>query len=853
VSNFYQSLKTNTNVRINKWKRQQQSLTKKDELKRLMKLFEKKQKKKPNPSKIQVQVHAAIVIQKWVRGYYQRKEYKKHRDGIRKIRRLRRILSVGYKKVKSRFIKSVISAVKESGKVVKKKRAQVLKKYKNYCANLIQKNWKGYIVRRYIVPEMLDYLDAQHRAMALLKGWQMRKIVSCGEVAAIIQKIQEIANYQRQIMNDPNSINLVPMLAHNRKCEVLNFLITIHRLSQTGEWIKSKRINPNSAHYQNYMMQQNQYQNFMPYMNPSMFLNQSMQYANQSMQYANQPMMNLDASLNRQKKELPVQSEPQNKLTPSPRSDKKPDNFLTERASLVGFDNVHRGSQNIDEVRGSRGSVSKHYDTVNEQVPLPKPKHDYEDEAIQTRFEFGNVDFNENNSFKLGTTTKNPRAKSKDKSFDEIPVCIITGGLGGGSGGGAGGEEVHLDLFDDPFPTKKPKPKPKKKKDLKEKRKFLKKRQKYDPRKAIEKEKQRKVKKSNKKAKSAFPKGFFKNENGGEDISETEEEEPQESNEKSSESETEPEPETKKRLTQKEVKIRKESRSEKRKTRATTKPTKPTKTSKPQPPVKDESDEGSPERRLDSTPKKKEKKNKKIVKVEKPKQINDKQISDRKIPSAAKVKSKNVQFQKLNWGKVQRKIDCWKNVPPPPQPENEEEEEVNEIIEKTPERLQHRPVEIKKIQRPVAVKNFNLASDEMEPEETRLIMSLDKEGEEIEIIEMNEDEIPYKKVVVRKGDQDQYDIQVYEEGEDHIRNDDFSDDYDSEELSVPEEREADEYVYSDQKNDEQEESVELANQQQQNDQSYYTDEDSANILPLNIDELDNLHEEVHGLNTEIQI
>jgi hypothetical protein len=178
VSNFYQSLKTNTNVRINKWKRQQQSLTKKDELKRLMKLFEKKQKKKPNSSKIQVQVHAAIVIQKWVRGYYQRKEYKKHRDGIRKIRRLRRILSVGYKKVKSRFIKNVISAVKESGKVVKKKRAQVLKKYKNYCANLIQKNWKGYVVRRYIVPEMLDYLDAQHRAMALLKGWQMRKIVS---------------------------------------------------------------------------------------------------------------------------------------------------------------------------------------------------------------------------------------------------------------------------------------------------------------------------------------------------------------------------------------------------------------------------------------------------------------------------------------------------------------------------------------------------------------------------------------------------------------------------------------------------------------------------------------------------
>lgn len=136
--------------------------------------------------------------------------------------------------------------------------------------------------------------------MALLKGWQMRKIVSCGEVAAIIKKIQEITNYQRQIMNDPSSMNLMPMLTHNRKCEVLNFLITIHRLSQTGEWIKSKRINLNSAYYQNYMMQQNQYHNFLPYLNPSLFLNQSLQYANQ-------PLMNLEASMfNRQSRGMQI-------------------------------------------------------------------------------------------------------------------------------------------------------------------------------------------------------------------------------------------------------------------------------------------------------------------------------------------------------------------------------------------------------------------------------------------------------------------------------------------------------------------------------------------------------------------
>lgn len=131
-----------------KWNRPKQSIDKKDELKRLMRLYEQKQeikqvakqeakqapkqRKSQPPASKRARIQAAIIIQKWVKGYYQRKEYEKHRDGIRKIRRLRRFLSVGYKKIKARFIKNVISAVRESGKVVKHKRAQVLKKYRNY-------------------------------------------------------------------------------------------------------------------------------------------------------------------------------------------------------------------------------------------------------------------------------------------------------------------------------------------------------------------------------------------------------------------------------------------------------------------------------------------------------------------------------------------------------------------------------------------------------------------------------------------------------------------------------------------------------------------------------------------------
>lgn len=65
--------------------------------------------------------------------------------------------------------------------------------------------------------------------------------------------------------------------------------------------------------------------------------------------------------------------------------------------------------------------------------------------------------------------------------------------------------------------------------------------------------------------------------------------------------------------------------------------------------------------------------------------------------------------------------------------------------------------------------------------------------------------------------------------------------YYSEELSIPEEREADEYVYSDRKEDQ-----EIGDSEGVVQQEYYSDEESAPIQPLNIDELEHLYADVHG-------
>lgn len=349
-----------------RWKAREDSKAKKEELKTLIRLYEQKQRMKQNKPR------AALIIQKWVRGYLQRREFARMKLGIKKIRKLRRFLSVGYKKIKVKVIKNLILAIRQSSKVIRKERKTVMSKYINYCATVIQKVYRGYVVRRYVVPEMLDDIEAQHRAVALLKGWQIRKIVSCGEVAGIIRKIQEITNYQRQLSMDPNAIGMLPILAHNRKCEVLNFLITIHRLSQTGDWIKSKKINPASAYYQRYVLPQQQYP-FLPYFNPTLFLNQSLQFASQPLEQTQslQQRASLQTGEVPYFRNLEMQSPPRDIQISPIRPEGSPEGLV------------------------ERQSPPKHYDTANEQQPLPKPKADF-----QTKIEFDNDNFNEKSKFK---------------------------------------------------------------------------------------------------------------------------------------------------------------------------------------------------------------------------------------------------------------------------------------------------------------------------------------------------------------------------------------------------------------------------------------------------------------------
>lgn len=108
-----------------RWDRSDESMRNKEELRKLMKLHEQKQRSK------NIKLHAAVTIQRWVRGYIQRKEYVQFRNNIKKIRKLRRFLSVGYKKIKTKFIKNFLNVMKQTSKVIRKERSTILRRYLN--------------------------------------------------------------------------------------------------------------------------------------------------------------------------------------------------------------------------------------------------------------------------------------------------------------------------------------------------------------------------------------------------------------------------------------------------------------------------------------------------------------------------------------------------------------------------------------------------------------------------------------------------------------------------------------------------------------------------------------------------
>lgn len=115
------------------------------------------------------------------------------------------MLSIAYGRKKSRFLKQLTFAMKETGK---KKQKEFEEEIGNFCATLIQKVWRGYFFRKTVKLRVMMEFKSVRRLTALVQGWRIRMVLGrtrdCTSLKRDIQDIQTQLRHWKQKLRTLN-------------------------------------------------------------------------------------------------------------------------------------------------------------------------------------------------------------------------------------------------------------------------------------------------------------------------------------------------------------------------------------------------------------------------------------------------------------------------------------------------------------------------------------------------------------------------------------------------------------------------------------------------------------------------
>mmetsp|Transcript_7178 Transcript_7178/g.6268 ORF Transcript_7178/g.6268 Transcript_7178/m.6268 type:complete len:132 (+) Transcript_7178:1724-2119(+) len=124
-----------------------------------------------------------------MRGYLIRKRYlqlKKVYDFFKKVER----------KV---LVREVAEGIKEAFFNVKNIKSQMLRNYVNHCATSIQKLYRGFYTRKYLIRIRKAFLTLEDVMVALVLGWRIRKIMQTKEIENIIFQMKDYSKAIKEV------------------------------------------------------------------------------------------------------------------------------------------------------------------------------------------------------------------------------------------------------------------------------------------------------------------------------------------------------------------------------------------------------------------------------------------------------------------------------------------------------------------------------------------------------------------------------------------------------------------------------------------------------------------------------
>lgn len=184
------------------------------------------------------------MIQKWVRGHQARVHCRRQKEiNFKQMRKLRRLLSVAYGKMRNKLVRNLLQALRESGNLHADQNYRLWQKYKNHCALLLQKSWRGYRLRYLRIDEFNESVWQYKRyrlVNALVRGFKTRLLLSprgyCKTIQQIRQDISKITGQNvgsKAMIIDVNDRITLKNLMKRRRLKVVELIRQFQKLYHT--------------------------------------------------------------------------------------------------------------------------------------------------------------------------------------------------------------------------------------------------------------------------------------------------------------------------------------------------------------------------------------------------------------------------------------------------------------------------------------------------------------------------------------------------------------------------------------------------------------------------------------------
>ena len=79
------------------------------------------------------------------------------------------------RKRRGELISGIRRVLGKCGKMKNAENDMMMKKYLTHCATMIQSNWRGWLVRNKVIPEIFKFMQIAEKILAFVRGWKTRR------------------------------------------------------------------------------------------------------------------------------------------------------------------------------------------------------------------------------------------------------------------------------------------------------------------------------------------------------------------------------------------------------------------------------------------------------------------------------------------------------------------------------------------------------------------------------------------------------------------------------------------------------------------------------------------------------